>query len=161
MIAYRFADTEQERPRHRLTVDYRLTPNFQPGLEYNFAVEELGFRATWVLQQETETRPMVHLNTSSDRIGTPEGFQQYSATIGKALHETKLSGYVSLTYSEFDGGLVVPFGLSYQLAPAWSVLAMIDGRRPHLLLTYSQESYFAQLGWIWFERLAVTIGWGF
>lgn len=161
MIAYRYADTDQLRPRHRVTVDYQLTPNFQPGIEYNFAVKELGLRATWVLQTENETRPMIHVNTSSDRIGTPEGYQQASMTFGRSIHGTKLAPYASITYSGFEKKFVFPFGASCQLAPNWSVLGMNDGRKSHLLLNYMKESYYVQLGWIWFERPAVTIGWGF
>lgn len=161
MIAYRFADTQQLRPRHRLTVDYRLSPKFQPGIEYNFAVEELGFRATYLVQSEDERRPMIHLNTSSDRIGTPEGYQQASITFGKTIPGTKLAPYASITYSGFEKKLVFPFGASYQIAAEWSAIAMNDGRKSHLLVTYSQENFFVQAGWIWFKHPAVTIGWGF
>ncbi len=161
MAAYRFADTVEKRPRHRFTLDFQLTPNFQPGLEYNAEVGEVGIRATWLLQRESETRPQIHANTSSDRIGTPEGYQQYSVTFAKSLHGSPLAGYVSLTYSEFDRGLVVPFGVSWQLSPEWSALALNDGRRSHLLVTRSSESWYVQAAWIWFERFGFTVGWGF
>lgn len=161
MIAYRFADTEQRRPRHRVTVDYQATPNFQPGLEWNPSVREIGFRATWVLQRENERRPQIHVNTSSDRIGTPKGYQQYSLTLGKSLHDTGFAGFASLTYSEFEEGFVFPYGLSYQISPAWNAIFLHDGRRSHLLATYSQESWYVQFGWIWFKRPSFTIGWGF
>lgn len=161
MIAYRFADTPQDRPRHRLTVDYQLTPNFQPGLEYNLAVGEIGFRATWILQTESERRPMIHVNTSSDRIGTPEGYQQASVTFGKAIPGTKLAPYVSITYSGFEKRFVCPFGASYQLTPEWGAILMNDGRKSHLLVSYSQRHFYIQAGWIWFKHPALTIGWGF
>lgn len=161
MIAYRFADTDQKRPRHRVTLDYQATPNFQPGLEWNPAVSELGIRATWVLQRESETRPQIHLNTSSDRIGTPKGNQQYSATFAKSFPGSSLAPFASITYSEFEKGLVFPFGASYQFTPEIGATFLNDGRRSHLLATYSQESWYVQLGWIWFKRPAITIGWGF
>ena len=161
MIAYRFADTDEKRPRHRFTLDYQATPNFQPGLEYNAAVEELGFRATWVLQRESKKGPQIHLNTSSDRIGTPKGNQQYSATFSRTIEGTKLAPYFSVTYSEFEDGLVFPFGASYSMQPEWTAMFLNDGRRSHVLATYAQENWFAQIGWIWFERFAVTVGWGF
>lgn len=144
-----------------MTVDYQLTPNFQPGLEYNFVVNELGFRATWVLQRESEDRPQVHLNTSSDRIGTPKGFQQYSATFAKTIPGTRLAPYASITYSEFEKGLVFPFGASFQVSPEWSAMFLNDGRRSHLLATFAQEDWYLQLGWIWFKKPGITIGWGF
>ncbi len=160
-MAYRYADTEEERPRHRFTLDYNVTPNFQPGLEYNFAVQELGLRATWTVQGETPSSPVVFFNTSSDRIGTPEGYQLVSVNFGKAIPGTLLAPYVSVTYSGFEKGFVFPFGVNAQLSPQWSATAMNDGRKSHLLMTYSQQDYFLQAGWIWLERPAVTIGWGF
>ncbi len=161
MFAYRFADTGQKRPRHRFTGDHTATPRLTLGYEYNAAVDELGFRGTWVAHQETPRVPMIHLNTSSDRIGTPEGDQQYSVTFAKAVRGTTLAPYFSITYSEFEDGLVFPFGANWQIAPQWGLLLMNDGRRPHALLTYSQRDWYAQIGWIWFERIAFSLGWGF
>jgi hypothetical protein len=161
VIAYRFADTPQDRPRHRLTVDYMPIPRLQVGLEYNLAVRELGFRGTYVLQPETERLPMVHFNTSSDRIGTPPGHQLYSVNFSKAIPGTALAPYASITYSEFERGLVYPFGLNWQIQPEWGLMAMNDGRKSHLLLTYSQPEYFVQLGWIWLKHPSVTVGFGF
>ena len=45
--------------------------------------------------------------------------------------------YVSLGYSEFDRGLVVPFGASIALGPQWTLLPMYDGHRAHTTLTWS------------------------
>ncbi|MDQ2985655.1 MAG: hypothetical protein M3R13_02900 [Armatimonadota bacterium] len=161
MIAYRFADTPQDRPRHRMTLDYNATPTIQVGAEYNFAVEELGFRATWIVLQGNEKRPTIFFNTSSDRIGTPEGYQLVSANFGYTIPGTKFSPYFSITYSGFEHGFVFPFGASYSFSPQWTLVGMNDGRRSHALLTYSQASYFIQAGWIWFKHPAVTVGWGF
>jgi len=144
-----------------LTIDYNATPNFQIGTEYNFAVQELGLRATWVVQSENEKRPMIFFNTSSDRIGTPEGYQLASANFGKTIPGTQLSPYLSITYSGFEKKLVYPFGASYRFSPEWTAIAMNDGRKSHLLVTYSQSNYFIQAGWIWFKHPAITIGWGF
>jgi hypothetical protein len=114
-----------------------------------------------VIQKEFEGRPQFHLNTSSDRIGTPKGFQQYSATIAKTVPGTKLAPFASLTYSEFEEGLVFPFGASYALTPEVQAMYLHDGRRGHLLGTYSQESWYVQVGLVWFKRLSFTVGWGF
>lgn len=161
VVAYRFADTEQRRPRHRITIDYRMTSNFHPGLEYNPAADEIGIRATWVVQTENPSRPMIHLNTSSDRIGTPEGYQQVSANLSKTIEGTGVAPYIGVTYSGFEKGLVFPFGVSYSPSPNWNIIGMNDGRKSHLLISLSQRDTFVQLGWIWFERLSFTIGWGF
>lgn len=161
VVAYRYADTPQERPRHRFTLDYNVNPRVQVGFEYNFVVEEFGLRATWVLNRETEREPMIHLNTSSDRIGTPPGYQQVSLTFAKAIPNTPLAPYVSLTYSGFDKKLLLPFGINVQLAANWSLLGLNDGRKSHILLTYSRENYYLQAGYIWLKRPSFTIGWGF
>jgi hypothetical protein len=122
-------------------------------------VEEIGLRATWVAMPESYARPQIHLGTSSDRIGTPKGRQQYSLTVAKTLAGTRLAPYASLTYSEFNKGLVFPFGLNYQFTPRWGALAMNDGSKTHLMLNYSAKEYYAQLGWIWLRHPSLTIGW--
>lgn len=122
---------------------------------------ELGFRGTLLLQHATENRPQIHFNTSSDRIGSPPHTQQYSFTATQGIPNTTLAPYASLTYSEWDDELVFPFGMNWQINPNWGLLGMNDGRKSHLLLTYSKETYYVQLGWIWLERPAITVGWGF
>jgi hypothetical protein len=113
------------------------------------------------VQPETGTRPVIFFNTSSDRIGTPEGYQLASINFGKTIRGTTISPYLSITYSGYEKGLVFPFGASYSFSPLWTVTAMNDGRRSHLLLTYAQSTHFIQAGWIWFERPSFTIGWSF
>jgi hypothetical protein len=161
VIAYRFADVPQDRAKHRLTGDYNVSPRLQVGFEYNVAVQEIAPRATWIVQPEDESRPMVFFNTSSDRIGTPEGYQLVSVNAAKTLHGTKLSPYLTVAYSGFDKKLVFPFGASYGFSPRWRATGMNDGRKSHLLVTYSEEAYFIQAAWIWFKHPAVAIGWGF
>ena len=161
MIAYRYAGVPQLRPRHRLTVDYNVSERLQIGFEYNPAVGEVGPRATLVLVPESSGSPQVHLNTSSDRIGTPKGYQLVSVNVSKTIPGTKLAPYGSITYSGYEKGLVFPFGMNWQVAPHFGVLAMNDGRKSHLLLTYSQERYFVQLGWIWLKHPSITVGFGF
>ncbi|GIV03454.1 MAG: hypothetical protein KatS3mg015_2284 [Fimbriimonadales bacterium] len=161
VLAYRYADLEQDRPRSRFTLDYNVNPRLMLGLEYNSAVGELAFRGTYVLMAETERQPQAHLGTSSDRIGTPEGYQQYSITFAKAIPETPLAPYFSITYSEFDEQLVFPFGTTVELSPSWGLTAMNDGRKTHALVTYRAEDFYVQAGWIWLERWSLTFGFGF
>lgn len=108
---------------------------------------------------ESDHRPQIHFGTSSDRIGTPKGRQQYSLTVAKTISGTRLAPYASLTYSEFNRGLVYPFGLNIQLAEGWGVLAMNDGIKSHLMLNFSSRELYAQLGWIWLKHPSLTVGW--
>jgi hypothetical protein len=142
-------------------VDYNVSDRLQLGIEYNPAVGEVGPRATYVLLQETDRQPMIHLNTSSDRIGTPPGYQLASINFSKTIPGTRIAPYASVTYSGYEKGLVFPFGVNWQITPTIGVLGMNDGRKSHLLLTYSQQSYFVQLGWIWLKHPSITIGFGF
>jgi hypothetical protein len=142
-------------------MDYVPVPRVQVGFEYNFAVREIGFRGTWVAMEEADRLPMVHFNTSSDRIGTPPGHQLYSVNVSKSLPGTQLAPYASVTYSEFERGLVFPFGINWQLRQEWGLIAMNDGRKSHLLLTHSKRDYYVQLGWIWFRHPSITVGFGF
>ena len=68
---------------------------------------------------------------------------------------------MTVAYSGSDKGFVFPFGASVSVSPLWTATAMNDGRKSHVLVTYSQEDYFVQAGLIWLKRPAVTIGWGF
>ena len=72
----------QQRPRWRTTLDYRVTPKLQLGLEYNAAIGELDLRGNWFIQPETDNRPGVIAGFSSDRIGTPYG-KMYFVTLSK------------------------------------------------------------------------------
>jgi hypothetical protein len=101
------------------------------------------------------------MNTSSDRIGSPSGTQQYSIVVAKSLPGSNYAPYVGLTYSEFNDGLVVPWGVSYRFSPEWNLIFMNDGRNSHALATFSAKDWYGQIGWVWFRRMAVTVGWGF
>jgi hypothetical protein len=161
VIAYRYADVPQKRPRSRLTLDYNVNESFQLGLEYNFLVKELGFRSSLILLQESARTPQVHLNTSSDRIGTPEGYQQVSLSIAKTIPETPVAPYVSLTYSGFNKKFLLPFGMNVDLHPQWNLLYMYDGRKSHVLVTFATKELYLQGGLVWLKHPLITIGTGF
>ena len=122
---------------------------------------EAGFIGNWTLNPESAAYPMINLGTSSDRIGTPAGPHAYYATFAKSFPEVKLGPYFSINYSEFDQRINFPFGLTYQLGPGLSTMFMNDGRKSHLLLTYSKESYSVSLMWIWFKHPGVAVSFGF
>ncbi len=161
VVAYRYADVPQKRPRSRFTLDYNVNELFQIGLEYNFLVEELGFRSTLVLLQESHHTPQVHLNTSSDRIGTPEGYQQVSLNIAKTLPGTPMAPYVSLAYSGFNEKFLLPFGVNLDVHPQWNLLYMYDGRKSHALVTFATRDFYLQGGLVWLKHPLFTIGTGF
>lgn len=122
-------------------------------------MHEVGFIGNLILQTETENRPHISLGTSSDRIGTPEGPKSYYATFAKAL--PGVAPYVSINYSEFEDGFNFPFGASFALNSTFDLLAMNDGRKSHLLLTYKQPSYNLSLMWIWLRRPGISVSFGF
>ena len=77
-----------DRARWRLTVDYRLAKTVLVGIEYNPVVGEIGPRATWEALLEDEDQPALHFGVSSDRIGTPKGYEAVFATASKTIPET-------------------------------------------------------------------------
>ncbi len=123
-------------------------------------VSEVGPRATWEPINEGKYNPKVALGTSSDRIGSPEGTQCYYATFGKSIPRLPVAPYVSVNYSEWEDGINFPFGANFQVDRRWSVIAMNDGLKPHLLVNYASSFWGASAMWIWFERFgaALTIG---
>lgn len=161
-FAFRFVDTDQKRPRWRLTLDYRINPRLLVGVEYNPAVKEFNpLRLTYDLTQETARTTLISLGTSSDRIGSPKGTQMYYLTVAKTLPKTRLAPYVSLAYSEWEDGFNFPFGLYWHLHPRWNLLAMNDGRKSHLLLTHRWRNGWVTVGWFWLKTFGVSVGWGF
>jgi hypothetical protein len=157
----RFVQTELERPRWRATLNYSVSPRLQVGIEHNPDAGEFGPLFTWFLITEEERRPALFLGTSSDRIGSPEGTQSYYLTAAKHHPTWPVSAYVSLNYSEWDGGLNVPFGATVELGRGFSVQPMYDGQRSHLLLQYNRERYGVSLLWVWLEEAGISFNLGF
>ena len=154
-------DTELDRPRWRSTINYSLTPRLQLGIEVNPDAGEIGPLLTWFLMTEEERRPALFAGTSSDRIGSPEGTQSYYLTAAKHHPSWPVSAYASLNYSEWDGGLNVPFGMHVEMGRGFSLQPMYDGQRPHLLLNYNKERYGVSLLWVWLERAGISFNMGF
>jgi hypothetical protein len=161
MFSLRYVDTELPRPRWRTTVNYRLIPTLQLGVEYNPVAGEVGPLMTWFVLTEGERRPAVFLGTSSDRIGSPEGTQAYYVTGAKYLPSLRTSPYVSLNYSEWDEGWNVPFGANLELGGGFSLQPMYDGDRTHLLGSFATARFSATLVWAWLERAGVAVSVGF
>ena len=54
-----------------------------------------------------------------------------------------------------------PFGMNVQLTKDWALLPMNDGRKSHLMLTYSQPKFSVSLMYIWFKHPGISISTGF
>ena len=161
MLAQRWVDTDLPRPRWRTTLNYRVVPRLQLGLEWNPAADEVGPLLTGFLLTEGERRPAVFVGTSSDRIGSPAGKQSYYLTVAKYIPALHVSPYASLNYSEWDEGVNLPFGANIELGRGFSVQPMYDGQRTHLLGTWANERCSATLVWAWLERAGVAFSVGF
>jgi len=72
-----------------------------------------------------------------------------------------VSAYVSLNYSEWDGGLNVPFGAYLELPRGFALQPMYDGQRTHLLLHYNRGRYGMSLIWAWLEEAGISFNVGF
>ena len=140
---------------------YRFTPRFQAGMEWNPNAREAGFIGNWILNPESEKYPMINLGTSSDRIGTPPGPHAYYVTLAKSIPRAKLGPYLSVNYSEFDHGFNFPFGASYQISPGYSTMFMNDGRKSHLLFTYSKDNWSVTPMLIWMKHPGLSFSYGF
>lgn len=139
---------------------YQVNQRLQLGLEYNPNAREVGPLANYMLNFESATAPMINLGTSSDRIGTPPGPRSYYATFAKTFW-SRVVPYVSINYSEHEGGFNFPFGANIFLDKHWVLLPMHDGRKSHLLLTYRGEDLSVSLMWVWFKHPGISISWGF
>jgi len=154
-------DTEEPRPRWRLNAAYRVAPRLSLGVEYNPAAGEFSPTGNWIAHPETDRWPLVTVGTSSDRIFTPRDNQAYYVTFAKSLPGGRAAPYVGASYSEFEDGLIFPFGLNFALAPSWDALAMHDGRNTHVLLTYKMEEANVTLMLLRMRALGFSFGFGF
>lgn len=161
MFSQRWVDTSLPRPRWRSTLNYRVVPRLQLGLEWNPGAKELGPLATLFLLTEGEQRPAVFIGTSSDRIGSPAGTQSYYLTVAKYVQALHVSPYASVNYSEWDEHVNLPFGANIELGRGISVQPMYDGDRTHLLASWANQRLSATIVWAWLERAGVAMSVGF
>ncbi len=161
MASLRYVDTGVERARWRSTLNARVLPSLQVGVEFNPVAEEIGPLVTWFLTREGEKRPAVFLGTSSDRIGSPAGEQSYYATVAKRLPNLPVSAYASLNYSEWDERFNVPFGATVGVGGGFSVQPMYDGNRTHLMLNYQRANATVSFLWVWLEQPGISVSFGF
>lgn len=142
-------------------MQYRITPRFQAGIEYNPGESEIGPLANWIVLPESPKYPMISLGTSSDRIGTQEGERAYYATFAKSIPSLGFAPYVSINYSDSDDDINFPFGANYRIDDHFGLMGMYDGHKPHLILNYRHENMNIGLMWIWLKRPGISVSWGF
>jgi len=133
----------------------------QVGLEYNPVVSEVMPTANWIIATETLRSPLISLGTSSDRIGSPVGTHAYYLTVAKGFPRQHIAPYLSVNYSETNHAINYPFGINFALCSQWDLLAMNDGRRSHLLLTYKQKNYNISLIAVYMRHTGISIGLSF
>ena len=150
-----------ERPRWRLTLNYRLHQRFQFGIEYNIVVQEVSPLFSLFLFTETALRPALFLGTSSDRIGSPKGEHAYFLTATKRLPRLPISAYATINYSEWDNTLNFPFGVSVDFGNGFSVRPMYDGDHYHFTFNYFQRQAGVSLMYIWLERFGIAMSTAF
>ncbi|MFN3730409.1 MAG: hypothetical protein ACK4XJ_11970 [Fimbriimonadaceae bacterium] len=146
-----------DRARVRFTGVYSFSPRLQLGLEWNPVAREAGPIGNYLLLPESPTMPMISLGTSSDRIGSPAGKRAYYATLAKGFDKAGLNVFASLNYSEWDAAFNVPFGATWSIDPTWSLMAMNDGRKSHLLLTHRDGSVSVTGMLVWMKHPGVSI----
>jgi hypothetical protein len=161
VFSQRWVDTELPRPRWRSTLNYRVVPTLQLGVEWNPGAHEVGPLATVFLLTEGERRPAVFVGTSSDRIGSPAGKQAYYVTVAKYLPALHVSPYASVNWSEWDEQVNLPFGANVELGRGLSLQPMYDGHRTHLLASWANDRLSATFVWAWLERAGVALSVGF
>ncbi len=154
-------DTDEERPRWRLTGSYRIHRIAQIGVEYNPVVAEVVPIATVFFLTESEWRPAFFIGTSSDRIGSPEGTQSYYLTASKLAPKIPVSVYASLNYSEWDEGINFPFGAEWYVYGGFSVRGMYDGNQPHAMVNWFGERFGVSLIAVWLDTFGISIAGGF
>ncbi|MBS1723453.1 MAG: hypothetical protein JSS66_10925 [Armatimonadetes bacterium] len=157
----RYVDFDAARAKWRFTADYRPTKRTIIGIEYNPLVGEVGPRGTWEALLETKDQAALHFGFSSDRIGTPRGYEAVFATVAKTIPGINLGVFASLHYSGFAKRFIYPFGASYQLDTKNGLMALYDGQHSNLILTHGEPSYYVSLMWVWLKHPGVSIGWGF
>ena len=102
-------------------------------------------------------------NTSTDRIGTPDG-QSFTLTLSKDLQQQfglPLAPYVGVAYGTHEDKARVIGGLYVRYNTNWSSTLLFDGVNFHPLLTYSYEEHSLSLLLAKSRRLGVSYSYAF
>jgi hypothetical protein len=137
VMSVRYIGGVIDRARLRTTTMYRITPEFQFGVEYNPLAGEVGPLANWRIVDESADVPALIVGTSSDRIGTPHGTSFY-ATLSKNLDpliDVPLSPYVGVSYGTFDDEFFPIGGVRIDYTNVFSSTHFHDGVNLHHMVS--------------------------
>jgi hypothetical protein len=135
-----------------------LHPRIQIGLEWNPLAEEFAPLANIHLVSEGDYSPALIFNTSTDRIGTPDG-QSYTITASKDLRNLlglPVAPYIGVAYGTFEDKARVIGGLYVRYNEAWSSTILFDGVKLHPLLTYSYEEHSLSIIFVKLKTFGVS-----
>lgn len=115
----------------------------QIGIEWNPLADEFAPLANVHLLSEGTYTPAVIFNTSTDRIGTPDG-QSFTVTLSKDLNQRfglPIAPYIGVAYGTYEDKARVIGGLYIRYSQNWSSTLLFDGVKLHPLLTYSYNQH--------------------
>ena len=107
--------------------------------------------------------PAVIFNTSTDRIGTPEG-QSFTLTFSKDLYPQigwHVAPYIGVGYGTYEDKARVIGGLYMRYDERWSSTILFDGVKVHPLLTYSYEQHSFSLLFAKLNRFGLSYSYAF
>ena len=128
-----------KRANWRTTLFYRWKPRIHFGIEYNPRVGEVRPLLFLIPITETEKRPAVIFNISSDRIGTPEG-TSFSLAVSKDIKKQTglpIAPYVGVVYGTYDHRTRILAGMNITITDKFSALFQFDGVKVHPTFTYT------------------------
>jgi hypothetical protein len=157
-VSGRYIPEEIDRAKVRTTIHYRFHPRIQIGLEWNPLADEFSPLANIHLLSESKFTPAVIFNTSTDRIGTPDG-QSYTLTFSKDLQSQlgwPVAPYVGVAYGTYEDKFRMIGGLYMRYNSSWSSTVLFDGVKVHPLLTYSYQQHSLSLLLVSMKRVGVS-----
>lgn len=144
-------------PTWRFSLGYRPEPRLRLGVQWSPDRDEFGWGLNYIVTLETFRSPQVSVGTSDDRLDSDSGGRIYFVTAAKSFPEHRVAPFLSLSYSE-DDGWMVPFGANFSLGGGFSVMPAYDGRKSHLLGTYSRDGWSFTGMWISLKKLGFSVG---
>ena len=133
------------------------------GLEWNPLAEEFAPLANIHLFSEGKYAPAVIFNTSTDRIGTPDG-QSFTLTLSKDLQQQfglPVAPYIGVAYGTYEDKARLIGGLFVRYNQSWSSTILFDGVNFHPLLTYSYDQHSLSLLLAKARRLGLSYSYAF
>jgi hypothetical protein len=162
-VSGRYIPDEIDRAKLRTTIHYRFHPRIQVGLEWNPLAEEFAPLANIHLLSESTYTPAVIFNTSTDRIGTPDG-QSFTLTLSKDLQQqfgSPVAPYVGVAYGTYEDKARIIGGIYMRYTDGWSSTILFDGVKVHPLLTYSYDQHSLSMIFVKLKTFGVSYSFAF